>query len=157
MLWIPDGFNGFTQDSELVGKWVAEKVGGVYRRGATALGLVRNGQLVVGILYDGYTGVGGSLEMSARCDDPKVTSKWFYWAIFDYPFNQLGVKRCNVLVHEDNKKAIQLDERLGFVRDTEIKDYFPDGNAVLLAMYKKDCKWLKESQDEKTTDIKLLK
>jgi len=92
--------------------------------------------------------------MSSRCDNPKATSKWFYWAIFDYPFNQLGVKRCSVLVHENNERALNLNKKLGFVGDTVIKDYFPDGDAVLLAMYKKDCRWLKESRNDKALDTR---
>lgn len=147
---IPQGFTGFTQDSELVGRWVTEKAGGRYTDGATGIGLIKDGEMQVGVMYDGYTGRGGSILMYSRCDDPKATSRWFYWAIFDYPFNQLGVKRCNVLVHEKNTHAIEINKKLGFVSDTEIKDYFPDGNAVLLAMYRKDCKWLKESQNDKT-------
>jgi hypothetical protein len=152
MLWIPDGFSGFTQDSELVGKWVTEKAGGRYTSGATGIGIVKDGVLQVGIMYDGFTGRGGSITMSSRCDDPKATSRWFYWAIFDYPFNQLGVKRCNVMVHENNARALKLNQKLGFSGDTVIKDYFPDGDAVLLAMYKKDCRWLKGAKDDKTLD-----
>lgn len=155
MLWIPEGFSGFTQDSELVGKWVTEKAGGKYTQGATGIGIIKDGKLAVGIMYDGFTGRGGSIIMSSRCDNPKATSKWFYWAIFDYPFNQLGVKRCNVLVHENNEKALKLNKKLGFVGDTVIKDYFPDGDAVLLAMYKKDCRWLKESQNDKALDTRI--
>lgn len=154
MLWIPEGFSGFTQDSELVGKWVTEKAGGRYTKGATGIGIIKDGKLEVGIMYDGFTGRGGSILMSSRCDNPKATSKWFYWAIFDYPFNQLGVKRCNVLVHENNERALKLNIKLGFVRDTVIKDYFPDGDAVLLAMYKKDCRWLKESRNDKALDTR---
>lgn len=148
MLWIPDGFSGFTQDGELVGKWVTEKSGGKYTQGATGIGIIKDGELAVGIMYDVYTGVGGSIMMHSRCDNPKATSKWFYWAIFDYPFNQLGVKRCNVLVHENNERALKLNIKLGFVRDAVIKDYFPDGDAVLLAMYKKDCSWLKNDNSK---------
>jgi hypothetical protein len=154
MLWIPEGFTGFTQDSELVGKWVTEKSGGKYAQGATGIGLIKDGELVVGIMYDGFTGAGGSIMMSSRCDNPKATSRWFYWAIFDYPFNQLGVKKCNVLVHENNDRALKLNIKLGFIRDTDLKDYFPDGDAILLSMYKKDCRWLKESRNDKTLDTR---
>jgi hypothetical protein len=152
MLWIPEGFSGFTQDSELVGKWVTEKSGGRYTQGATGIGIIKDGKLAVGVMYDGFTGRNGSILMSSRCDDPKATSKWFYWAIFDYPFNQLGVKRCNVLVHENNERALKLNKKLGFVGDTVIKDYFPNGDAVLLAMYRSDCRWLKGSNNDKALD-----
>jgi hypothetical protein len=154
MLWIPEGFTGFTQDSELVGKWVTEKSGGIYHQGATGIGYIKDGELAVGIMYDGFTGAGGSIMMHSRCDNPKATSRWFYWAIFDYPFNQLGVKKCNVLVHENNERALKLNIKLGFIRDTDLKDYFPDGNAILLSMYKKDCRWLKESRNDKTLDTR---
>ncbi len=152
MNWIPDGFNGFTQDGELVGRWVSEKAGGRYVEGATGLGMVKDGELAVGIMYDGYTGRGGSILMHSRCDNPKATSKWFFWAIFSYPFEQLGVNRAFVIVHENNKRALKLNKKLGFVGDTVIKDYFPDGDAVLLAMYKKDCKWLRNRVNDKTLD-----
>ena len=149
MLDIPENFNGITTDSALVGKWVAEKTGGRYTDGATGIGIIKDGKLAVGVMYESFTGEGGSILMHSRCDNPKATTRWFYWAIFDYPFNQLGAKRCNVIVHEGNTHAIKLNKKLGFVGDTVIKDYFPTGNAVLLAMYKEDCKWLKESRHDK--------
>lgn len=155
MLWIPEGFSGFTTDSELVGEWVVKKSGGKYHKGNTALGLIKDGELVVGVMYDGYTGYGGSISMYSRCDNPKATTRLFYFSIFDYPFNQLGVKRCSVLVHENNKNALTLNKKLGFGGDTVIKDYFPDGDAILLAMYKKDCKWLRNRKHDKTLDARV--
>ena len=149
MLWIPEDFSGFTQDSELVGKWVCEKSGGSYHQGATGIGIVKHGKLEVGIMYDGYTGRGGSIMMSSRCDNPKATSKWFYWAIFDYPFNQLGVKRITGFVPAWNLAAQRFDEHLGFVREATLEDVLPEGDLIIYRMKRQDCRWLtlKENLD----------
>lgn len=131
----------FVFDAERIGKWVTEKAGGQYQPGNTGIALERDGELVVGIMYDGYTEA--SISMHSRCDDPKATTREFYRIIFDYPFNQLKVKRATVIVSTANERAQQIDERLGFVREAVLKDYFPDGDAIIYYMNKEQCRWIK--------------
>lgn len=131
----------FVFDAERIGKWVTEKAGGSYQEGNTGIAIERAGELVVGIMYDGYTGT--SIAMHSRCDDPKATSREFYRIIFDYPFNQLKVKRARAVVSTANERAKEIDERLGFIYEATLRDYFPDGDALVYSMTKEQCRWIK--------------
>lgn len=125
---------------EVVGRWVAVKAEVQWTEACRAVGLMRDGVLVAGIVYDGYTGA--SIAMHSRCDDPKKVSREFLFAIFDYPFNQLGCKRVTGLVSTSNTHAQRVNEKLGWKRETVLKDYFLDGDGIIYCMRREDCRWL---------------
>lgn len=126
---------------EIVGRWVCEKAGGSWTHICQAIGLEKNNKLVAGIMYDAYTGA--SIMMSSRIDNPElVTREWLY-AIVDYPFNKLNVKRVSAITNVNNHKAIKANEHWGFKREHVLRDYFPDGDAILYCMFKDECRWLK--------------
>lgn len=128
-------------NADKIGPWVCERAGGRYRDGVTAVGLVDSDNVLkVGVYYDEYTG--SSICMHSRCDDPRAPNREFYRAIFAYPFDQLKVKRITVMVSSTNKRAIRVDEKLGFRLEATIKDYFSDGDCLVYAMYRDDCRWL---------------
>lgn len=129
---------------EEVGRWVCAEAGGQWDDAAQAIGQTYNGKLIAGILYNGYTG--SNIFMHSRCDDPKHVSRKFYWMIFDYPFNQLLVKRATGVVCDNNDKARRVNEKLGWVYETTIGDHFPTGNAIIYKMYRHDCRWLNLSE-----------
>jgi hypothetical protein len=131
----------YSFDAERVGRWVLEKAGGSFTTDMTAIGQECDGQLVAGIVYDGYTKA--SIAMHSRCDDPAKVSRRFYWMIFDYVFNQLNCKRATGIVPSWNTKAQKTNEHLGWKRETTLADYFPDGDAIIYIMRRDDCRWLK--------------
>ena len=69
-------------------------------------------------------------------------TKNFLWAAFDFPFNKLGVSVILATVSSNNKEALQLDRHLGFVDKAYIEDAHEDGDLVILAMRREDCRWL---------------
>lgn len=124
----------------VVGRWVGEGAKVPFTEVCTAIGWMRGGELVAGILYDGYTGA--SIAMHSRVTDKvKISRKWLH-AIFDYPFNQLQVKRVSGIVSTANLPAIKANEHLGWKRETVLKDYFPDGDGIVYVMRREDCRWL---------------
>lgn len=126
---------------EIVGRWVCEKAGGNWTNLCQAIGQEHEGKLIAGIMYDAYTGA--SIAMHSRVDDPKHISRQWIWAIFDYPFNRLGVKRVTGLVSTANHKAQETNEHLGWKRETTLADYFPNGDGIIYIMRREDCRWLK--------------
>jgi hypothetical protein len=125
---------------EKVGKWVCEKAGGGWTHLCSAIGQTYDGKLIGGIMYDGYTGT--NIGMHSRCDDPAHVTRKFYWMIFDYPFNQLGVEKVRGIVSSANLEAQRIDEKLGFIRETTLSGYFPDGDAIIYVMPRSQCRWL---------------
>lgn len=130
----------FVFDAERIGKWVCEKAGGKYQQGNTGIGVELNGELIAGVMYDGYTG--SNISIHSRIDNPRKVPKKFYWMVFDYPFNQLKVKRLSGIVCIINSKAQKLNEHLGFKREAILGDYFPEGDAIVYVMKKDDCRFL---------------
>ena len=102
-------------------------------------------------MYDGYTG--SCICMHSRCDDPRHVSREFYWAIFHYPFNVAQVKIVKALACVINAKAIKVNEHLGFKREALLKDYFPDGDAIVYSMPKEECRWLKLTERYKKEKV----
>lgn len=73
---------------------------------------------------------------------PNWISKDLLWAAFDYPFNKLGVKVILATVSSNNEEALKLNRHLGFVDKAYIEDAHMDGDLVILAMRRENCRWL---------------
>lgn len=136
----------YSFDAELVGKWVVEKAGGIYSGINTAIGVLNDGKLIAGVMYEGFTGQegsnGGTIFIHSRIDNPSKVTRQFYFMIFDYPFNQLKVKVLRGIVDKNNLCAIRLNEHIGFKRECELRDYFLNSDAIVYAMRKDDCRFL---------------
>lgn len=125
---------------EVVGRWVAEGAQVPWTHVCRSVGWMSEGKVVAGILYDGFTGA--SIAMHSRVDCPEKVQREWLFAIFDYPFNELKVKRVTALVPADNEKAIRTNEHLGWKYETVLKDYFPGCDGLVYVMRKEDCRWL---------------
>lgn len=102
---------------------------------------VRNDVMTGGTIYNNYTGV--SITMHVAGFGASWASKDMLWVAFHYPFIQLGCSKVFAQIPEDNWKALEFDLKLGFKEEARIKDVFPSGDLILLAMYREDCRWLK--------------
>lgn len=100
------------------------------------------GVLQGGVLFTDYTGPGGSVWMHAAIYNPRAAVRDMWWVSFDYPFNQMRVKKIFAPVSTENEHAYQLDLRMGFKLEAVIKDVYPEGDMRLLSMYPGDCRFL---------------
>jgi len=64
------------------------------------------------------------------------------WAVFDYPFNKLGVSVILGQVCKDNEDALRLNRHLGFKVVADIPDAHMSGDLVIMAMRKEECRFL---------------
>ena len=101
---------------------------------------VRGGELLGGVIFNGYTGASIGLHMAGF--DPHWVNRDLLWVVFNYSFVQLGCKVVFGQVPETNVKALEADKRLGFKEVTRVEDVFPDGALIVLAMRREDCRWL---------------
>lgn len=78
---------------------------------------------------------------------PNWISKQMLWVGFDFPFNQLGVKKLFGLIPEWNYKSRLLALHMGFKVEYLAHDVYDMPDAVngmyIMSMLKDDCKWLK--------------
>lgn len=129
-------------DNVRIGLWVCERVGGVFAKQiAQCIGLERDGELVAGVIYEGYNG--RSIRMHVASDGSRQwLTRQFLAICFDYPFRQLKVQKVLGLVDSMNENALSFDKALGFKTECEIEDAGKTGSLVILSMSRDDCKWL---------------
>lgn len=130
-------------DANVIGPWVASRIQGMqYIPGSsTGIARVKDGKIVAGVLYESCNGVNVFAHIAV---DPGGINRKFLSVIFDYPFNQLGVKRITGVVASSNTAARKLDEHLGFELEAILTGAHPEGDLLIYKMTVDKCRWLKE-------------
>ena len=100
-----------------------------------------NGFPIAGVIYDGYNGA--IVHAHIWMDAEKRPLREWYAAIFDYPFNRMGVRKIIGQVNSNNIEAQNLDVNFGFTLEAELKDYYEDGASLLVyTLTRENCKIL---------------
>ena len=131
--------------SREIAKWVGERLDGARFEPCTAIGVVRHGHLIAGIVYSNYRD--GNVEISMVAESPLWASRQNFGALLGYPFYQLGCRRVTCLVKATNQPVRAFLCRLGFREEGIIRQGFAHDDAAILGMLKSECKWLKEECD----------
>lgn len=103
--------------------------------------VVKGGAIRGVVLYINYRGA--SIEMSCAGETGWLTRKALK-AFFAYPFVQLKCRRVTGIVHRKNKRARDLNERLGFRLEGVCKHGFETGDAIIYGMTRAECRWIME-------------
>lgn len=110
--------------------------------GMKGIGLERDGELVAGVLYEGFNGRNVWMHVAGEPGGRWMTKSLLRTA-FDYPFNQMGVERISGYVNASNHAARRLDEHLGFREEATLHGAAPDGGDVLIyVMRREDCRYV---------------
>ena len=131
-------------DPDVIAPWVIERTGagGEYVPGTcSAIGRIRDGQIVGGIYYEKFNGASVMCHIASEGD--RWLNKTFLWMIFDYPFRQLGAKRMTAPILDSNVASINFVEKLGFVREANLQDAHPDGDLIIYRLFADECRWHK--------------
>src|SRR6266436_2952955 len=93
-----------------VGEWVAEQMDGFYAPASSmAIGLVRDGRFIAGIIYEGWN------RKSVVCHIAivgRITAEYLS-AISRYAFHQLGVHKIIAPCYTDNVRAMRILPKMG--------------------------------------------
>jgi RimJ/RimL family protein N-acetyltransferase len=126
---------------KVIGNWVYARTGGTFPENiCTAIGLAKDSKIVAGVVYEGFNGA--SVKTHIAIDDKEYLTKDFIRIIFQYPFLQLKCKKLIGIVDSSNAAALRLNEKLGFVKEGELKGASLTGDLVLMTMTKEQCKYL---------------
>lgn len=103
---------------------------------------VKYGRLLGGAVYFNKFGtVSISVHVASRT--PHWLTRDLLFMLFDYPFNQLGVKRLFGFVASDNPHAIKFNHKLGFRDVNWIPDMLKGGaTCIVMRMDREDCRFL---------------
>lgn len=127
-------------------EWVASRTNEYGRFGSdTAIGLQQKTSVgwetIAGVVYADWNGPNVVCHIAAK--GKMWATRQYLWTIFDYPFNQLKVKRITVCVGEGNLPSRNFVEHLGFSYGTTLgPDSHPTGELLAYWMFRKDCRWI---------------
>jgi L-amino acid N-acyltransferase YncA len=107
---------------------------------AICLGQVINGKLRACVVYCNFQGK--SCQTHICSTGKHWMSKEYLWAMFDYPFEKLGLKVILAVIAGSNEKSLKLSRKLGFKDVAKIPDAHDDGDLVILTMRPDECRWL---------------
>jgi RimJ/RimL family protein N-acetyltransferase len=123
-------------------EWVAKRTNEYGNFGAAqGIGWQRNGALVAGVAYAEWNGPNVVCHIASDGSRRWLTRPYLR-AIFDYPFNQLKVKRITVCVGEGNTASRRFVEHLGFTLETTLRAAHPTGDLFVFSMFKESCRWI---------------
>ena len=114
-------------------------------RDFTALGLIRDGRLVAGVIYNCFEGLNVNMHIGAEEGSRWMTAQFLY-AAFDYPFNQMKKRRVSACINSNRRKAISFVENLGFEYEGRRKHYYENGDMVLYGMLKEKCRFIRHEK-----------
>lgn len=110
--------------------------------GMTGIGLRKDGELVAGVIYEGFNGRNVWMHVGA-IPGRSWLSRAYLTVCFAYPFMQLGVERVSGYVYASNHDACRFDEHLGFKEEARLKGAAPDGGDVIIyVMWKEGCRYV---------------
>lgn len=109
--------------------------------------VVKGGAIRGVVLYINYRGA--SIEMACGGETGWLTRKALK-AFFAYPFVQLKCRRVTGIVHRKNKRARDLNERLGFRLEGVCKHGFETGDAIIYGMTRAECRWIERDHEKGT-------
>lgn len=94
-----------------------------------------------GVIFSHYTGE--SIAIHSAGWHPRWINRDMLFVTFDYPFNQLGVKRIFGQVPEDNLHAQEFNVNLGFKYVARVEGVFKHNIAcMVMCMERDECRFL---------------
>ena len=129
-----------TDNQEHLRAWITGVLGMQFSPYATFIGQEIDGEVKAVVAYDNV--LEKSCLMHTAAIVPNWISKDLLWACFDYPFNKLGLSVILASVASTNEEALKLDRHLGFKDKAYIEDAHIDGDLVILAMRREQCRQL---------------
>ena len=130
-----------TENQKYLGDWLVRMMNYPLPEETVCIGQEIDGILAAVVGYCTFMPNACQIHVSA-VSDANWINKDFLWAVFDYPFNKLNLKVIIGQVCADNADALRLNRHLGFKVVAEIPDAHMDGDLVIMAMRKEDCRFL---------------
>lgn len=130
----------FNQNERVANYLIKKKAGNIFHN-YQAIGVEKDGELIGGVIYDSFES-GYRCAMSCAGETGWLSRKALN-IFFDYPFNQLKVKVITATAISGNVDSCRVLEGCGFKEKARIPDASANGDLIIYAMYRKDCKYLR--------------
>jgi hypothetical protein len=131
-----------TGEKKRVADWIASKIPcGEWVLNYEAIGIERDGELVGGVVIDSYV-KDTRCAMHCAGTGKYWLNREFLAAIFGYVFYQMKCRVAVITVSSTNKDSLRFTKHVGFTETCRIPNGCEDGDLVILAMQKSDCRWV---------------
>jgi hypothetical protein len=101
----------------------------------------KGGRLLGGVIYEGM--ISNCIFMHQAGFDKRWMMGDMLWVLFDYPFNQLKLGMVCGTIPSSKPELLDFNLRLGFKIECSIKGAYVDGDLIVMAMRRDECRWLK--------------
>lgn len=105
------------------------------------MGILKGGRLVAGVIFNHFEECNLYMHVSAIPKTMWVT-QGIARQVFDYPFNQLGMRRVTAIMPSRLMTARKFNERLGFEFEGIQRNYYQDDDAVLYGLLRENCRFI---------------
>ena len=132
-----------TDAPETVAAWTAGQLDIPDFGPCQAMGIVKDGVVIAGLVYNQYRPEVPSIELSVASTSPRWLDRRTIHAMFHYPFNTLGVRRLSIATLRSNKRARRVAERLGWKYEGMGRKAGPgETDMAIYSMLREECRWL---------------
>lgn len=133
-----------TENQSYLREWLSEAGKYDYSQNTACIGQEKDGKLIAVVGYNNF--LPNSCQMHIASTDVLWPTKDFLFAVFDYPFNKLEVKVIIAPICKGNVKPLNMCRKLGFEQVADIPYGHPDGDLIVVAMKRNQCKWLQQGE-----------
>lgn len=121
--------------------WLNQRVGLAWSTDFTAIGRVKDGEIIGVVGYNNFTGTACQMHMAG--EGGRWMNRHFLDQAFWYPFVALKLAMVFGVVPSGNQTALKIDLKLGFKQLMYIPGAHPDGGLHYLQMTRADCRWIR--------------
>lgn len=136
----------FGHDAQIAA-WVGAQIPGWQATpSARAIGVIKGGELVAGVVFERCNGVHVEASIAALPGKPWADRRTLF-GLFHYPFEQLECHVITVTVAGSNLPSLNLATKLGFSPIASVPFAAHDGSPlIVLQMYRDNCGWIGNGQ-----------
>jgi hypothetical protein len=137
---VPEGFE-VGVDVEAARQYCSKFYQPLVYEGQTGLCLLKHGEVVAAVLYDGFNGHNVWMQVAGSPGTPWLTRAALRWSMI-YPFHQMGVGRISAMVDANNKASSRFCEHLGFVHECTLpRASLSGGGLMIYRMFREECRY----------------
>ncbi|ULQ46941.1 GNAT family N-acetyltransferase [Flagellatimonas centrodinii] len=125
---------------DAVAALLTERIGIAEWGAFTTIGVMKDGRLVGGFLYNNFRGY--DLDISTAGETGFLTRRTLR-ACFAYPFEQLNCRRVTALVSKRNRASRRVVSGVGFrLEGVARQAHFTGADLCIYGMLKNECRWI---------------
>lgn len=102
----------------------------------------KDGVLQGGVIYENYTGEGGSCLVHMAGFNKHWIDRDMLWVMFDYPFRQLDCTQAFCQVKGSDAAIRKLNKSFGWKEVIILEAVFPDDDMVIMNIQREGCRFL---------------